>query len=445
MKKVKEKIKLGNIIRKANITTDVLYDDITSSEGKDLLGRYIGRYDSNYVTCISYNGGGDFVNYGLNTFVRDIYIKNAHVIYSDRFGRYRYILNDEVATFISNSKLFITAEGVLLFYNKKSDNIYATLDCKVGYFFNVSSFESEGFDKEDFTIDDISIIHKRTYIKIEGKNSISTFYYALNFSFNLYESYGTQVIVNAVKVDEGTLSTKNIESYEEKVETNFTVMKNSKAQTLSHVSLFTSIDNPSSIFDLYGLYDDILREKIDKQYSTYRATIETNGEFGVCDCINAFVKKIIISRPSIITTKGFFKKTKNREFKNCITRYDRFNKNYTCNDITNLLFNNLTDTKFTFVSTEGVIVIVRVCSYSDIRVLISLDGIIWKEYNISEFIKLEEKNKELLISFVCKDNLEYIKISTNDNSNICEIAIDFNFNFWDLYGAPVEATFTLME
>jgi len=110
-----------------------------------------------------------------------------------------------------------------------------------------------------------------------------------------------------------------------------------------------------------------------------------------------------------------------------------------------LLFNNLTDTKFAFVSTEGVIVIVRVCSYSDIRVLISLDGIIWKEYNISEFIKLEEKNKELLISFVCKDNLEYIKISTNDNSNICEIAIDFNFNFWDLYGAPVEATFTLME
>jgi len=51
-------------------------------------------------------------------------------------------------------------------------------------------------------------------------------------------------------------------------------MKNSKAQTLSHVSLFTSIDNPSSIFDLYGLYDDILREKIDKVKTSASKAIE---------------------------------------------------------------------------------------------------------------------------------------------------------------------------
>ena len=88
MEKVKEKIKLGTSIRKL-ITETISYEDAP----KDVKKIYdnsvsLNEYNSNTkFKIIKYNGGGDLVNYGLNTFVRDIYIHNKGIVaYSDRFG-----------------------------------------------------------------------------------------------------------------------------------------------------------------------------------------------------------------------------------------------------------------------------------------------------------------------------------------------------------------------
>ena len=109
-----EKVKVKLSTTKRHATKDKVYYLEAPEEAQKFLSRYLGRYDS-FFQRISYNGGGDLVNYGLNTFVRDIYMVNDQVVYSDRFGRYKYIIFKKVGKIISKCDLFITAEGMEIF------------------------------------------------------------------------------------------------------------------------------------------------------------------------------------------------------------------------------------------------------------------------------------------------------------------------------------------
>lgn len=445
MEKVKEKIKLGTTKRQVN--KDKVYYLEAPNEVNNLLGRYLGRYDS-FFRRISYNGGGDLVNYGLNTFVRDLYMVSEQVVYSDRFGRYRSIISKKVGKVIFNSDLFITSEGILLFYNKNNGDIYATLDCKVGYLFNVSSFGDYSLPEEDLSIVEINSINKKTFIKVSAKSTTYQECYLLNFSFNLYESYGTQITVYAVKTDDDYLSYKSITT----AETLSTIIdKNNSVKKLRILNTDFKGD-PSNLFDLYGLYNSN-KEKVSPDYSIYHHKIDYNGEIGICDSINSFVKSITIAKPLITTKKSLFKKQTNNTVRKTITKQDRFNTLYTSTNISDALYEIISAcNNIAVASTEGVIVIFNK-QYNDIHMTISLDGIMWKDYNISDIFKdIKDKIKDKIISieFTCKNGRDILTILTVDNKNninttICEIIVDFKFNFWDLYGSPVEASFTLME
>lgn len=451
----KEKLKLGTT--KREVTKSSVEFGNAPKGACDLLGRYFGRFDK-YFYCFSYNGGGKLVNYGLNTFVRDIYMIHEHVVYSDRFGRYKYIIDDKVAKIIYNSSLFITAEGVLLFYNKTTGDIYATLNCKVGYLFNVSSFANNGFDKEKFSIVDISTINKNTFIKVAGKDNKNTEYYLLNFSFNLYEAYSTQVMVNVKKVQDVHSSIEDLEQYSEYNEVSLpTFTKNSMTIKLCTSSDYFRLKYSAEeqFFDLYGLFNDN-KEQIDHNYNLNIKKIDNDSEIGIFDCINSFVKKIVIAKPFIVTKKSLFKKESDIGFRNTITIQDRFKKLYTSTEISNSLYDIIFNLNIASLSLEGVIVIVGIFNYDNIHMIISLDGIMWKDYNISnifantfEELRNIAKDKVLTASLACKNDRDTFIISATDNNgdiiNICEFVVDFTFNFWDLYNSPVEAYFTAIE
>lgn len=447
-----EKVKVKLSTTKRHATKDKVYYLEAPEEAQKFLSRYLGRYDS-FFQRISYNGGGDLVNYGLNTFVRDIYMVNDQAVYSDRFGRYKYIIFKKVGKIISKCDLFITAEGILLFYNKDNGDIYTTLDCKVGYLFNVSSFVNDLHLEENLSIVDIKSINNKTFINVSAKTTTDQNWYLLDFSFNLYASYGTQIMVNMVnvlkpaKLDNDALKHEIISTDEN---LNTIIYKDNSVKKLNIVNADVQ-DDPSNIFDLDGLYNSS-KEKVSPNYCCYCHKIDFNGEIGICDSINSFVKSIIIAKPLITTKKSLFKKQTNNALRNTITKRDRFNTLYTSTNISNSLYEVISSCTGAFASTEGVITILNKKG-DNIHISISIDGIMWKDYDISDIfkdIKDKIRDKTISLEFTCKNGRDILTILTANNTDnkdtiVCEIIVDFTFNFWDLYGSPVEAAFTIME
>lgn len=436
----KEKVKLGTIERK--VSKDKVYYLEAPNEVNNLLGRYLGEYNNNF-TCFSYNGGGDLVNYGLNTFVRDLYMIDKHVVYSDRFGNYNVIEDKQISKIIANSYACISPEGVILFYN--NSYIYATINCKTGCIVDVSSIVSK---RKNYTIEEIIILNKVAYLKIQANdNSEDVLYYALSFSFNFFESYGTQVYINFSKVKEKYIECFDGEcDYELETETfNFDINRIQKSDEIKKINCKTSNYSIEDFIEIFGEKSFCEQgEVLDPRSEFYTKFFYFDGDNGINNCINSFIKEIYTVSPLIARKEGFFKRLKNVVVKNAIVLYDRLKNSYMQMYQANETLYYISESKL-FVSQEGVIVALYDYNF-DIFVLVSLDGIVWKKYNLKSMfnnrlnsnLEIKQKNSNLRIC-------SYKNCMSNDEQNNFEIIINFTFNFWDLYGSPVEASFTLIE
>lgn len=434
MEKVKEKIKLGLANRKV-ITESMLYNDIPK-EVKKVYEQFIAFKDystSTKFTIIKYNGGGKLVNYGLNSFVRDIYVPSiGSVIYSDRFGNYFNIFDKDISKLIATSKVIVTAEGVILFYN--SDQIYATLNCKVGCIESLESLLSS----ETFKISKIFLLNKKTYMEIIDILSNAKGYYEINFSFDLYHSYSTQIKIDIEKVDKEVIysditSKKFFDDFEDE---NYQVVSTSdKILDISNINItLSSIEYKKKFGKKAGCTKK--KERINSDYKIPSTLFYYDGDAGIDDSINSFVNEFVIAKPCI--TNSFFNDGKRR---NVLFQVDRFGTQFAYTDNINCAFDGASIYKL-YVTIEGVIVTIysiKDCMY----ISISLDGIIWKKYNVKDFIKTSKKIGSILLSYkYCKNILTVYEY---DSSNKEDYEIDFTFDFWSLYNSPVEATFNIVE
>lgn len=436
MEKIKEKVKLATLGRKVSEDTVAFFK--LPEKAKYLLKSYIRNYDDP-IKYKYYNGGGDLVNYGLNTFVKDIYFINNHVIFSDRFGNYNFIKDKQNSEVMANSTTCISPEGIILFYNENL--IYATLNCKVGCIIEISCIVPK---KEKYVIDEIIISNKRTYLKVySDKNKKDILYYSLFFSFNFYESYGTQIYMRYDKLKE-----KYIEYIEDnelsKEISDFTVdtiQRSEEMLTLHSTSIDYTSDNFIEKFDKNFFCEgkEFLESKVAIKLFSY------HGDDGINNCINSFIKEIYTMSPIIYKKSGIFKKPELVSVKRTIAIYDRFGKSYMQSYEKDQTISYIPNSSL-FVSQEGVLVALVTFNY-DVFILVSLDGIVWKKYNMknifddisisSSNVQIKQKDNKMCIC-------SYKNCYSKDEQSF-EIAIDFSFNFWDLYSAPVEATFTLIE
>lgn len=366
-----------------------------------------------------YDGGEKLVNYGLNSFVRDIYInsKATHAIYSDRFGNYFLIENEKVRHHINNSSLCISPEGVLIFYSKDildDYTLYVTLNCKFGLIFNLSSIIGESTSD---SLINIFTANGKTYIEL----SICKLYYLLDFSFNLYSPYGSQLEVKAYKLND-TITKKDIMSG--KIEVPFETVKIKKQnKSIEIISNFKEVTPKSFKTEYKDYFSFSIREKIE---SIYCNSFLCNGDEKVDDCINSFLKTIDFYN---ISTKIYSLCNIQSVKYPLIVQYDRYYDKYINTDISFQKITKLSNSKM-YVSSEGVIIAIN----KNI-IFISLDGIIWKSYDISIF--LDDNLSYDSIKFIVKNYTNYLTFYKGNNI-IKKYVINFTFNFWDLYKSPVE-------
>lgn len=433
----KEKIRLGLVNRKIT-TENISYDDVPK-EVRKIYEKYYSS--STKFTLIKYNGGGKLVNYGLNSFIRDIYVsKKGIAIYSDRFDNYYIIEDKEITSIMIDSKVLLTSQGIILFYT--NDKIYATLNCKVGCIGELDNIL--GVYNNNYNISRIFYFNKNTYIGVVDKITEAEAYYLLNFSFNLYEAYGTQIEIKAEKLNDGYTYDDIINGkcfYEIEEETV------SKSDRILEISAKTFSIDVSEFKKRFGKKIGCLKRKecIDSDISIEAAEFSYDGDIGVNDCINSFVKSFAITKPYI--KESFWRLISIQ--RNVLFQEDRFGKLYIYNDNINDIFNYYEECKF-YISLEGVIVAIYNVK-KKLYISVSLDGIVWKKYNVNEFVNTKNKIDTASLTYkYCKNCLILYKKS-NDNDNSDELTaseeyfIDFTFDFWNLYSSPVEAKFTVVE
>lgn len=451
MEKVKEKIKLGTSIRKL-ITETISYEDAP----KDVKKIYdnsvsLNEYNSNTkFKIIKYNGGGDLVNYGLNTFVRDIYIHNKGIVaYSDRFGIYSKIYDKDIVNLITNSNVLVTPEGIILFYSNYS--IYATLNCKAGYMVDIGSLFTE-IGKE-YKLSKVFCSNKNTYIEAVDIVTNQKSYYILIFSFDLYDAYSTQVKVQLEKI--GTeYSYEDIVNKKFFDDDSFEECDNQIVDTSNKILNISTVNtnlNSSEYKKIFGKKAGYIKRKehIDGDRTIFCTNIFYDGDIGIDNSINSFVKSLTIARPYI--AEGFWNFIFGySNIRNVLFQLDRFNTCYIYTDNINSIFDNLKNCKL-YVSNEGVIIAtysIKNCIY----ISFSLDGVVWKKYNLSDIIKTSKKIESVLISYKYDKNIltiyecnEYDTSHTDNTSSTQEYTIDFVFDFWSLYNSPVEVIFNIVE
>lgn len=442
----KEKIKIG--MNNREISKDIIKLFEVPSEARELLVKSVDELkNETFVTHSYYNGGGELVNYGLNTFVKDIYSVNSHVIFSDRFGNYSNISDKQVAEIIDSSSICVSAEGVILFY--KEDYIYATLNCKSGCIINTETLIGRMPGTTMHYIAKIFVYNGLTYVKtiFKGVTTDNVSYYALDFSFKLYEAYGTQIDVKTTK-----LSEKYAYDLEDSILKRddldipiINMQKNDNILSISNTSKKLSTEEFIEQFDTYNFCksNEVItpKEEVTIKHITY------NGDMGINNCINSFVKEIYFTQISISKKGSIFKKYKREYFKNSIVVCDRFGNRIIQDYKQEETLSFIKNSKL-YISLEGVIISLDIGCYDYYKsyFLISLDGIVWKRYDIDEVFDIHEQN--LSVEITKKYSGECISIySFKDYKKqlICEYMINFTFNFWDLYSSPVEAHFTLVE
>lgn len=342
MKKVKEKIKLGTSIRKL-ITETISYED-APKDVKKIYEHSVSAKDYSTYTkfkIIKYNGGGDLVNYGLNTFVRDIYIHNKGVVaYSDRFGKYSKIYDKDIVNLITNSNVLVTPEGIILFYSNYS--IYATLNCKAGYMVDIGSLFTE-IGKE-YKLSKVFCSNKNTYIEAVDIVTNQKSYYILIFSFDLYDAYSTQVKVQLEKI--GTeYSYEDIVNKKFFDDDSFEECDNQIVDTSNKILNISTVNtnlNSSEYKKIFGKKAGYIKRKehIDGDRTIFCTNIFYDGDIGIDNSINSFVKSLTIARPYI--AEGFWNFIFGySNIRNVLFQLDRFNTCYIYTDNINSIFDNL--------------------------------------------------------------------------------------------------------
>ncbi len=393
--------------------------------------------------------GIELVDYGINAFVRDIFVneKTSIAIYSDRFGKYHKIENTEIANFLINAHLHITPEGILFFYSNNkdfSDYIYLTLNCKFGIFTKISSLiESE----QKIRIFGTFNYNNKTFVRLCIDTSFTPrlFYCLLEFSINLYESYGSIINVKVHKLQD----TSKSEILKGHFRSDFECTEIKKSNKIIELNskLF---DCPKSKFK--KLYKkDIKLEKCEKINSVKIRTFSNNGDIKINDCINAFVKSLSIAY--LNNSIKYLPFDKELSFKYILILYNRYldyevRTSINSFDITNYKFSSNsieTDIAKTlynssiYVSSEGVIVAIKVYTFNKIVILISLDGIIWKSYDIINNETKIRDNLFLKVKFTQENNYNFLILyNTLPEKPLKKYILQFKFNFWDLYNYPVE-------
>ena len=442
-------LKCGTITRLASIKS-LEYEELPRDVRKYLSnhGPYFDSETSVKFQKFYYNGGGNLVNYGFNTFIRDIYCIRipsrdiTRVIYSDRFGKYYQISDNKISEIIYSANLCVSAEGVLLFYDTK-EIMYATLNCKAGTIINISELlrVSKCFIKDIFVSDG------KTFIEIEDKNGDKDCY-GLSFTFNLFESYGTQIYVEAFKVkgNKTDILNNKVELYDkwyceiEKAKRELLLSRATKIFTLKE---FKKTFEKSEFCNTNEklIPDDSFKFEDRNQIRT--SLIAYEGDPGINDCINSFVYSILMLKPNINKRIGFFKRQKYK--KNLIIQADRFGIPHIHTDIPNHLFEPLSEVKL-YVSLEGVIIGIN--SYN---IFLSLDGIVWKSYKINDLVGKDLSSKLSFVSttFSTDDDHNYLSVSANNKttfeSSQIKFSMNFRFNFWDLYSSPIELELDCVE
>lgn len=401
----------------------------------------------NLIKKISNKEGFELANYGINSFVRDIFINETTsiAIYSDRFGKYHKIKNEEIANFLANSNLHVTPEGILVFYSidpKFSSYIYLTLNCEFGIFTKVSSLLN--LDQK-VKIYEIFNSNGKTFanVCIDSLFSSRFFYCLFEFSLNLYESYGSLINVKLHrlhKIYKNEVLKGNFESDFECTD----IMKNRNIIKLDTKLLDCA---KSKFKKLY--MKDVKLEKGERIDSINIKTFSNSGDIKVNDCINAFVKNLSIAVLKDSTKHFSFNKDVffkyilivynrylNYNVKPAIDSFDITESKSNQNSIETHIAKTLYDSSI-YVSLEGVLVSISVYRFNKIVVLISLDGLIWKSYDINENI-ISEKLL-LKVEFIEENNYNYLILYDIDpNKPLKKYIFNFSFNFWDLYNYPVE-------
>lgn len=451
MEKIKEKIKIGTLNRKL-ITETISYDD-TPDDVKETYAKSVSLSDFSSNTMfniVKYNGGGDLVNYGINSFVRDIYTHHIGiVVYSDRFGRYYKIFDKDITKLIINSNSLVTFEGIILFYTNYS--IYATLNCKIGYMMNIDSFSSE-LGKQ-YKISKIFCSNNKTYMETLDIVTNKKNYYLLIFFFNLYDAYSTQVKVQLEKI--GTeYSYEDIVNKKFFDDDSFEECDNQIVDTYNRILNISTVNtnlNSSEYKKIFGKKAGCIKRKehIDGDSTIFCTNIFYDGDIGIDNSINSFVKCLVIARPYI--AEGFWNFIFGySNIRNVLFQLDRFNTYYIYTDNINSIFDNSKNFKL-YVSIEGVIIAtysIKNCIY----ISFSLDGVVWKKYNLKDLVKTSKKIESVSVSYKYGRNVltiyecnEYDASHTDNTSSIQEYTIDFLFDFWSLYKSPVEAIFNIVE
>lgn len=437
-------LKFGTTTRTVS-KENLKYTDL-SRDVRRYLSTHGLYFDSGTAISIKkfyYNGGGKLVNYGLNAFVRDIYgirlkeQNKIYVIYSDRFGKFYEVKDKQLAEFIFDADLCISSEGVLLFYysyNTEKPMFYATLNCKAGTITYISSFTN----LPKCCIADLFAVKGKTFIKIRDKNNDKE-YYVLNFSFSLFESYGTQIYVEAFKI-KGAHSDILNNRFETCGECYCKVEKAKKELSLSRTSKTFNIKEFKRNFrksDICSTKEKVIPDdSFNSQITNNQVKAELicyKGDPGINDCINSFVYSILMVRPNIRKKIGFFKSIRYK--KNVIIQADRFGDVHIHSNIPDHLFNPLFDVSL-YISLEGVIVGIN--SY---KIFISLDGIIWKTYTMADLVgeDLATVLHNSSIQFFTSDENNYLNVSEiNSTDSKFKFIMNFKFNFWDLYSSPIE-------
>lgn len=380
------------------------------------------------VQKIYYNGGGELVNYGLNAFVRDIYCfesysnSRVYVIYSDRFGRYYEVRDRKIAQFIYDAHLCISAEGVLLFYcteNNINSIVYATLNCKSGTTISAYNFTKpykNNIITDIFTYDDI------TFVEVKGENNLDKYYYALNFSFKLFEAYGTQIYIEVHRLQGSRTDIFNNDFKYEHIQSR--IEASDRLLSLSQVRRNYSLVEFKKRFGKKACCEE--REKLETNYEHQIETsiISYAGDPGIDDCINSFVSHLIVLCPTISKKIGLFRRIEYH--KNIIIQIDRFGDDHIHSNIPEYI--SISGMNL-YVSPEGIIL-----GINSNFLYVSLDGIVWKRYKLEELTK-DETFYSAFISF--NDGEVRLNVTLSGEKKQYFI-LNFKFDFWNLYTSPVE-------
>ncbi len=407
---------------------------------------------------LEYNGGGYLVDYGLNAFVKNIYIYNGKVVCVDYLGNCYQVKDPQLASIIQRGNLVVSAEGFLIFY--LSTMIYVTLDCKLGSIYIISNLLG---GEKVASCRRVFVSKGWTYLEVAELNAAEYIKYKLFFQLQLGRSpqaFRPIIYLQLKEVpSENSQSPKIIDmEFEEEIFSSH-VESNDDVKMLS-LSCCTYYENRPLLKALKREFKHYISSETrrlsmkDTYYENIKvvlgerswcAHVSLDNDSSFHNGINAMVFDLYFF--SIDILKGWIPFLKCREkHQSYIVARDRFGevrvvKFPFLNSVT--YFSN--DIKF-YVSIEGVIIML----FEKDRkffMLFSLDGVQWKIIELEKYFNKGNKNlKNLEIN--SKNGRTYIseKNWIDDYAYTTDkFYLNFSFDFWSLYQPCVSVTFEKIE